>query len=81
VTALMHALTEKHEEIQEISEITLQSTSNHIVSLTLVHKNKIDECSLSTTNKKINKVEIINFLMYFEQRFSRCNLKTTILQT
>jgi len=31
-----------------------------------VHKNKIDEYSLSTTNKKINKVEIIKLLMYFD---------------
>ena len=55
---------EKH--ILSTSEITLQSTSNHIDSLTLVHKNKIDECSLSITNKKINKVEIIKLLMYFD---------------
>ena len=63
----MFEIIEAYEKyILSISEITLQSTSNHIVSLTLVHKNKIDECSLSTTNKKINKVEIINFLMYFD---------------
>ena len=63
----MFEIIEAYEKyILSISEITLQSTSNHIVSWTLVHKNKIDECSLSTTNKKINKVEIINFLMYFD---------------
>ena len=63
----MFEIIEAYEKyILSISEITLQSTSNHIVSLTLVHKNKIDECSLSTTNKKINKVEIIIFLMYFD---------------
>ena len=63
----MFEIIEAYEKyILTISEITLQSTSNHIVSLTLVHKNKIDECSLSTTNKKINKVEIIKLLMYFD---------------
>jgi hypothetical protein len=53
----MFEIIEAYEKyILSISEITLQSTSNHIVSLTLVHKNKIDECSLSTTNKKITQV-------------------------